>query len=94
MSKGASGCVSGCGEDGSGGPPSPVHHTARGLPPCASVLCNVTAKAGAVGLVLYDHSGAAPVKGNLETPQKAHIPAVGITKAEGEKLAQQVAGAR
>ncbi len=50
------------------------------------------AKAGAVGLVLYNGSGDAPVKGDLQTPQKAHIPAVGITKAEGEKLAQQVAG--
>ncbi|WP_239144462.1 M28 family peptidase [Streptomyces sp. SID14515] len=48
------------------------------------------AKAGAVGLVLYDHSGDAPVEGNLETPENAHIPALGITKAEGEKLAKQV----
>ncbi|MFH8792562.1 M28 family peptidase [Streptomyces sp. NPDC017941] len=47
-------------------------------------------EAGAIGLVLYNHSGDAPVKGNLETPDNAHIPAVGITRAEGEKLAGQV----
>ncbi|MFD4630942.1 M28 family metallopeptidase [Streptomyces sp. NPDC058284] len=49
------------------------------------------AKAGAVGLVLYNHSGDQPVKGDLESPENAHIPAVGITRAEGEKLAGQVA---
>ncbi|MFD5701289.1 M28 family metallopeptidase [Streptomyces lasiicapitis] len=48
-------------------------------------------KAGAIGLVLYNHSGDQPVKGNLEVPENAHIPAVGISKAEGEKLAEQVA---
>ncbi|MEL3951626.1 MULTISPECIES: M28 family peptidase [Streptomyces] len=49
------------------------------------------AKAGAIGLVLYNHSGDQPVKGNLEVPENAHIPAVGITKAEGEKLAADLA---
>ncbi|MFI8875749.1 M28 family peptidase [Streptomyces sp. NPDC055243] len=48
------------------------------------------AKAGAVGLVLYNHSGDQPVKGGLQSPQNAHIPSVGITKTEGEKLARQV----
>ncbi|QEV21844.1 M28 family metallopeptidase [Streptomyces alboniger] len=49
-------------------------------------------KAGAVGIVVYNHSGDQPVEGDLEHPRNAHIPAVGITKAEGEKLAGQVAG--
>lgn len=49
------------------------------------------AKAGAIGLVLYNHSGDQPVKGNLEVPENAHIPAVGISRAEGERLAEQVA---
>ncbi|MEI5103362.1 M28 family peptidase [Streptomyces sp. PmtG] len=48
-------------------------------------------KAGAIGLLLYNHSGDQPVKGNLETPDNAHIPAAGITLAEGEALAKQVA---
>ncbi|MFF9894782.1 M28 family metallopeptidase [Streptomyces longispororuber] len=49
------------------------------------------AKAGAVGLLLYNHSGDQPVHGNLEVPENAHIPAAGITLAEGQKLAEQVA---
>ncbi|MFD9910212.1 M28 family metallopeptidase [Streptomyces sp. NPDC059063] len=48
-------------------------------------------KAGAIGLLLYNHSGDKPVHGNLESPANAHIPAVGVTLAEGEALAKQVA---
>ncbi|MGA4841895.1 M28 family metallopeptidase [Streptomyces sp. G45] len=49
------------------------------------------AKAGAVGLLLYNHSGDQPVHGNLEVPENAHIPAAGVSLAEGEALAKQLA---
>ncbi|MFI6641696.1 M28 family metallopeptidase [Streptomyces sp. NPDC050504] len=51
----------------------------------------VAAQAGAVGLILYNHSGDKPVAGTVEAPANAHIPAVGITKADGEALAAKVA---
>ncbi|MEU1377060.1 M28 family metallopeptidase [Streptomyces triculaminicus] len=51
----------------------------------------VAAKAGAVGLILYNHSGTAPVHGTVEDPAKAHIPAGGVSLADGEALAAAVA---
>ncbi|MEU3878196.1 M28 family metallopeptidase, partial [Streptomyces sp. NPDC029704] len=51
----------------------------------------VAAKAGAVGLILYNHSGTAPVHGGVEAPANAHIPAGGISLADGEALAAAVA---
>lgn len=51
----------------------------------------VAAKAGAIGLILYNHSGAEPVHGTVTDPANAHIPAGGISKADGEALAAQVA---
>ncbi len=51
----------------------------------------VAAKAGAAGIVLYNHSGTEPVHGTVEAPANAHIPAAGITLADGEALAGQLA---
>ncbi|MFI1970572.1 M28 family metallopeptidase [Streptomyces cinnamoneus] len=51
----------------------------------------VAAKAGAAGLILYNHSGTAPVHGGVEDPANAHIPAGGISLADGEALAAAVA---
>ncbi|MEU3371622.1 M28 family metallopeptidase [Streptomyces sp. NPDC006660] len=51
----------------------------------------VAARAGAAGLILYDHSGTAPVRGTVEAPDNAHIPAAGISLADGEALAARVA---
>ncbi|MEU9195827.1 M28 family metallopeptidase [Streptomyces hundungensis] len=51
----------------------------------------VAAKAGAAGIVLYNHSGTEPVHGTVEAPGNAHIPAAGITLADGEALAGQLA---
>ncbi|GHF23829.1 amidohydrolase [Streptomyces mashuensis] len=51
----------------------------------------VAAKAGAVGLILYNHSGTTPVHGSVGGPENAHIPAGGISLADGEALAAAVA---
>ncbi|MFK8909685.1 M28 family peptidase [Streptomyces sp. YS-3] len=51
----------------------------------------VAARAGAAGIILYNHSGDAPVHGTVGDPAEAHIPAVGISLADGEALAAQVA---
>ncbi|MFF1481934.1 M28 family metallopeptidase [Streptomyces sp. NPDC058301] len=51
----------------------------------------VAAKAGAAGIILYNHSGDAPVHGTVSDPANAHIPAAGISLADGEALAAQVA---
>ncbi|MFG3283968.1 M28 family metallopeptidase [Streptomyces sp. NPDC048111] len=51
----------------------------------------VAAKAGAAGLVVYNHSGTDPVRGTVEAPANAHVPAAGITLADGEALAGQLA---
>ncbi|WP_329398849.1 M28 family metallopeptidase [Streptomyces melanogenes] len=51
----------------------------------------VAAKAGAAGIILYNHSGDAPVRGTVSDPANAHIPATGISLADGEALAAQVA---
>lgn len=51
----------------------------------------VAAQAGAVGIILYNHSGTEPVHGSVGEPGNAHIPATGISLADGEALAAQVA---
>ncbi|WP_371652745.1 MULTISPECIES: M28 family metallopeptidase [unclassified Streptomyces] len=51
----------------------------------------VAAEAGAAGIILYNHSGDAPVRGTVSDPANAHIPATGISLADGEALAAQVA---
>ncbi|WP_328312803.1 M28 family metallopeptidase [Streptomyces sp. NBC_00442] len=51
----------------------------------------VAAQAGAAGVLLYNHSGTDPVHGTVEAPQNAHIPAAGISLADGEALAGQLA---
>ncbi|MER0445628.1 M28 family metallopeptidase [Streptomyces sp. Edi4] len=51
----------------------------------------VAARAGAAGLILYNHSGTAPVRGTNEAPDNAHIPAAGISLADGEALAARAA---
>ncbi|MEU8580314.1 M28 family metallopeptidase [Streptomyces abikoensis] len=51
----------------------------------------IAAKAGAAGLILYNHSGTEPVRGTVGTPDKAHIPAAGVSLADGEALAAQIA---
>ncbi|WHM38711.1 M28 family metallopeptidase [Streptomyces sp. BPTC-684] len=51
----------------------------------------VAARAGAAGIILYNHSGDAPVRGTVGDPANAHIPATGVSLADGEALAAQVA---
>ncbi|OAR25875.1 amidohydrolase [Streptomyces sp. ERV7] len=51
----------------------------------------VAAQAGAAGIILYNHSGDTPVHGTVSDPANAHIPATGISLADGEALAAQVA---
>ncbi len=51
----------------------------------------VAAKAGAVGLIVYNHSGTTPPRGTVEEPANAHIPAGGVSLADGEALAAAVA---
>ncbi|MEU1074820.1 MULTISPECIES: M28 family peptidase [unclassified Streptomyces] len=51
----------------------------------------VAAQAGAAGIILYNHSGDTPVHGTVSDPANAHIPAAGISLADGEALAAQVA---
>ncbi|MFB7648738.1 M28 family metallopeptidase [Streptomyces sp. NPDC056084] len=51
----------------------------------------VAAKAGAAGVIVYNHSGTDPVQGTVESPDNAHIPAAGISVADGEALAGQLA---
>ncbi|MBD0747339.1 M28 family peptidase [Streptomyces sp. CBMA152] len=51
----------------------------------------VAAQAGAAGIILYNHSGTEPAHGSVGEPGNAHIPATGISLADGEALAAQVA---
>ncbi|MFF3976683.1 M28 family metallopeptidase [Streptomyces sp. NPDC001828] len=51
----------------------------------------VAAKAGAAGIIVYNHSGTEPVQGTVESPDNAHIPAAGIGLADGEALAGRLA---
>ncbi|UQX01185.1 M28 family metallopeptidase [Streptomyces sp. RerS4] len=45
------------------------------------------AAAGALGVIVYNHSGTTPVRGGFSSPAEAVIPSAGITLADGEALA-------
>lgn len=49
------------------------------------------AAAGAIGLVVYNHSGTTPVRGAFDKPSEGLIPSAGITLADGEALAAAAA---
>ncbi|WP_438293803.1 M28 family metallopeptidase [Streptomyces sp. HUAS TT7] len=51
----------------------------------------VAAKAGAAGVIVYNHSGTDVVHATVGEPGNAHIPAAGISLADGEALAGQLA---
>ncbi|ARZ71915.1 amidohydrolase [Streptomyces albireticuli] len=51
----------------------------------------VAAKAGAAGIIVYNHSGTDLAQGTVESRDNAHIPAAGIGLADGEALAGQLA---
>ncbi|MGG8409883.1 M28 family metallopeptidase [Streptomyces sp. 12297] len=44
------------------------------------------ADAGAIGLVVYNHSGTTAVRGSFGSPSEGRIPSAGITLADGEAL--------
>jgi Zn-dependent M28 family amino/carboxypeptidase len=52
---------------------------------------NAAAAAGALGVVVYNHSGTTPVRGGFSSPAEGRIPSAGITLADGEALAAAVA---
>ncbi|MFF4319949.1 M28 family metallopeptidase [Streptomyces sp. NPDC001568] len=49
------------------------------------------AEAGALGVIVYNHSGTTPVRGGFSSPAEGLIPSAGITLADGEALAAAVA---
>ncbi|MFD8146577.1 M28 family metallopeptidase [Streptomyces sp. NPDC059708] len=49
------------------------------------------AAAGAVGVIVYNHSGTTPVRGGFSSPSEGIIPSAGITLADGEALAAAAA---
>ncbi|MFI5986320.1 M28 family metallopeptidase [Streptomyces sp. NPDC051555] len=44
------------------------------------------AAAGAIGVIVYNHSGTTPVRGGFSSPTEGVIPSAGITLADGEAL--------
>ncbi|WP_030958426.1 M28 family metallopeptidase [Streptomyces sp. NRRL S-378] len=44
------------------------------------------AGAGALGVIVYNHSGTTPVRGGFSSPAEGIIPSAGITLADGEAL--------
>ncbi|MFD5623031.1 M28 family metallopeptidase [Streptomyces yangpuensis] len=44
------------------------------------------AAAGALGIIVYNHSGTTPVRGGYSSPAEGIIPSAGITLADGEAL--------
>lgn len=44
------------------------------------------AAAGALGVIVYNHSGTTPVRGSFSSPAEGIIPSAGITLADGEAL--------
>ncbi|MCX4778418.1 M28 family peptidase [Streptomyces sp. NBC_01264] len=44
------------------------------------------AEAGALGVIVYNHSGTTPVRGTFSSPAEGIIPSAGITLADGEAL--------
>ncbi|MGW8781047.1 M28 family metallopeptidase [Streptomyces sp. NPDC055796] len=49
------------------------------------------AAAGALGVIVYNHSGTTPVRGGFSSPDEGVIPSAGITLADGEALAAAAA---
>ncbi|MER5732736.1 M28 family metallopeptidase [Streptomyces sp. NPDC002138] len=49
------------------------------------------AAAGAIGVIVYNHSGTTPVRGGFSSPAEGVIPSAGITLADGEALAAAAA---
>ncbi|MCX4525890.1 MULTISPECIES: M28 family metallopeptidase [unclassified Streptomyces] len=52
---------------------------------------NAAAAAGAIGVIVYNHSGTTPVRGGFSSPAEGLIPSAGITLADGEALAAAAA---
>ncbi|MFK0045829.1 M28 family metallopeptidase [Streptomyces sp. NPDC090741] len=50
------------------------------------------AAAGALGVIVYNHSGTTPVRGGFSSPAEGIIPSAGLTLADGEALAAAAAG--
>ncbi|WP_405492843.1 M28 family metallopeptidase [Streptomyces sp. NBC_00096] len=50
------------------------------------------AAAGALGVIVYNHSGTTPVRGSFSSPAEGIIPSAGITLADGEALTAAAAG--
>ncbi|MFD0270314.1 M28 family metallopeptidase [Streptomyces sp. NPDC127106] len=46
------------------------------------------AAAGAIGLIVYNHSGTTPVHGSFSSPTEGTIPSAGITLADGQALTE------
>ncbi|WP_371615901.1 M28 family metallopeptidase [Streptomyces sp. NBC_00454] len=44
------------------------------------------AAAGAIGVIVYNHSGTTPVRGGFSSPAEGIVPSAGITLADGEAL--------
>ncbi|KOU28096.1 amidohydrolase [Streptomyces sp. WM6372] len=49
------------------------------------------AAAGALGVIVYNHSGTTPVRGGFSSPAEGIIPSAGLTLADGEALAAAAA---
>ncbi|MEU8842098.1 M28 family metallopeptidase [Streptomyces roseus] len=49
------------------------------------------AAAGAIGVIVYNHSGTTPVRGGFSSPAEGIIPSAGISLADGEALAAAAA---
>ncbi|WP_327132083.1 M28 family metallopeptidase [Streptomyces sp. NBC_01343] len=49
------------------------------------------AAAGALGVIVYNHSGTTPVRGGFSSPSEATIPSAGLSLADGEALAAAAA---
>ncbi|MFD5510621.1 M28 family metallopeptidase [Streptomyces sp. NPDC127051] len=50
------------------------------------------AAAGAIGVIVYNHSGTTPVRGGFSSPAEGIIPSAGLSLADGEALAAAAAG--
>ncbi|MFD8795778.1 M28 family metallopeptidase [Streptomyces vinaceus] len=49
------------------------------------------AAAGALGVIVYNHSGTTPVRGGFSSPDEGVIPSAGLSLADGEALAAAAA---
>lgn len=49
------------------------------------------AAAGALGVIVYNHSGTTPVRGGFSSPDEGIIPSAGVSLADGEALAAAAA---